>query len=200
MIKIDKKIVGYSVVKDEPVKTLPPPPPVVALQPVLQKQKRPTVLYGETHKLTNHAKSYNLYLTVNYNNNKPFEVFIDGSHTDATQWVKALSRLISAMLRGHDESFSLDFIGKELSKISSDEGYHTGGKGGYVAGITQHIGRTLIAIAKQRREPIAESTAEPIAELIAEQSNAHPCPECGESMRLMDGCYTCDSCGYSKCG
>lgn len=28
----------------------------------------------------------------------------------------------------------------------------------------------------------------------------NPCPTCGEQLIIMDGCPTCTSCGYSKCG
>ena len=192
-VKIDSPIISAEVVKkDEPK--------------VIERKKRPEVLPGKTYKLTNHSRGYNLYLTVNYLDNNPFEVFIDGSHTDATQWVKGISRLMSAMLRSTDTSFTLDFIGKELMKIHSDEGYHAGGKGGYVAGIVQHIGKTLLRIHKQGLEPSQKPLEEavdtnPIPTPSQDSSKPRdPCPECGEPMTKLDGCLTCvEGCGYSKC-
>lgn len=195
-IKIDRKIVNASVVKPNDKPKEEPKTPIKAL-------KRPRVLEGKTYKLTNNAKGYNLYITVNKHENKPFELFIDGSHTDATEWVKALSRLISAMLR--TEHFSLEFVAKELMKIHSDQGYHTGGKGGFVAGVVQHIGKTLLEIHK---EDLKTDTPAKVAKTAKKEEPDNPamdylpdpCPECGDTtMVLRDGCPTC-LCGYSKCG
>jgi ribonucleoside-diphosphate reductase alpha chain len=197
-IKIDQKITKWSVVtEDKQAEPPPPPPPPQAL-------KRPAVLHGATYKLTNHAQGYNLYMTVNQLGGSPFEIFLDSSHTDSSQWVKALSRLMSAMLRSPDPNLNIAFIAKELAKVHSDQGYHTGGKGGFVAGIVQHIGRTLAQIAA---EPAGSVSAPPVehAEELAQDvsepaTGGKPCPECGGEMVLMDGCPTCPTCGYSKCG
>lgn len=200
-VKIDKKIVGYAVKKkDQPTPEEVKQPEIEPVQ--VKPLKRPPVLQGCTHKLTNFAKGYNLYVTVNYLEDKPFEVFVDGSHTDATQWVKALARLMSAMLRSQDPRFDLEFIAKELIQIHSDEGYHAGGKGGYVAGVVQHIGKVLKEISHNRFTPIeipSEINWEKPS--VAPDANALTCPECGEKSYVMvDGCWTCKSCGASKCG
>ena len=197
MTKIESKIVSAQVVKpDEP-----------KVEEKKMEVKRPTVLRGETHKLTNHAKGYNLYLTVNYHEGKPFEVFVDGSHTDATEWVKSLSRLMSAMLRSHDETFNLEFIARELMLVHSSDGYHTGGKDGFVAGVVQHIGRVLLGIHKAGRttdttpEPAAV-TPEPTPVTHEPMPTGKDCPKCGaaSSVIKLDGCDTCTECGDSKCG
>lgn len=200
-IKIDKKIVGYSVVKDNTSNKEPPKPEVEPTKPL----KRPHVLEGSTYKLQNHAQNYNLYMTVNYHEDEPFEIFLDSSHTDSAQWVKALSRLMSAMLRSPDPNLNIQFLSKELIKVHSDQGYHAGGKGGFVAGIVQHIGKTLAYIDKTRQkpsqsltEPVAQES-EPVVESDTHSRRDSPCPECGDNMVLMDGCHQCTTCGYSKC-
>jgi ribonucleoside-diphosphate reductase alpha chain len=35
---------------------------------------------------------------------------------------------------------------------------------------------------------------------VADNNNKTICPECGESLNPEGGCWTCSSCGYSKCG
>ena len=192
-LKIDQPIVGYSVVKQE--EEITPPPVVVVTE---QPKKRPKVLYGETHKITNHAKGYNLYLTINYNDGKPFEVFIDSSHTESVEFIKAISRMASAMLR--TTHFDLGFVAKELMKIHSDQGYHAGGKNGYVSGIVQHIGKTLLQVHKS----LSEKGTLPTPPVVVEEPSDGflECPQCHEqTMVIMDGCPTCTStdCAYSKC-
>ena len=188
MLKISLPIVSAQVVKQDEEKRVEQP----------KLEKRPEVLRGETYKLTNHYKGYNLYLTVNYNNSKPYETFIDGSHTDHTEWVKALSRLMSAMLRSHDNTFDLEFIGRELIKVHSAEGYHTGGKHGYMAGVVQHIGKTLLRIHKSGRS--VEDTLMPEPEHEEPAPRGATCPKCGGEVVKLDGCDTCRDCGDSKCG
>lgn len=36
--------------------------------------------------------------------------------------------------------------------------------------------------------------------VISSKESVGGCPECGSDLQLMDGCPTCTSCGYSKCG
>lgn len=204
-VKIDSPIVNWTVVKEEE-----PKPVVEEVKPVEVKPvKRPSVLRGETHKLVNNSKGYNLYITINYLEDKPYEVFFTSSHTDAAEWVTGLSRLISVMLQS---GTGLDHIGKQLFKVHSDQGYHAGGKGGFVAGIVQHIGKTLLHIHKQSLKATESLSVESekatpsedigvTAKELVEASKApgEPCPECGETMTKLDGCWTCTACGYSKC-
>jgi ribonucleoside-diphosphate reductase alpha chain len=198
-IKIDQKITKWSVVTEEQPQVtpepVPPPPPPKPL-------KRPVILEGATYKLKNSAQGYNLYMTVNYLEDKPFEIFLDSSHTESSQWVKALSRLMSAMLRSPDPNLDVKFISRELMKVHSDQGYHAGGKGGFVAGIVQHIGKTLAHLEKGPQKPsqsVSEPSVAPEPEVSTTPAIGKSCPECGSDMVLMDGCPTCTSCGYSKC-
>ena len=205
--KIDKKIVGYKVLdKSEPIiidKT------VEEFKPL----KRPDTLTGSTTKIRNHAENYNLYMTVNYHNGKPFEIFFDSSHTESAPWVKGLSRMMSAMLRSPDENLNIAFVAKQLMLVHSDQGYHTGGKGGFVPGIVNHIGRVL----RDWQEPVdisfnpeedaitselVDKEYKPNVEPIKNNEPAgEKCPECKEyAFRLIDGCMTCTTCGHSKCG
>jgi ribonucleoside-diphosphate reductase alpha chain len=197
-IKIDQPIVGWSVVTTE---NTPKPTEEKTTKPVEKEKlkKRPSVLQGETHKLTNHAKGYNLYVTVNYNEGKPFELFIDSSHTDSVEFIKGIARLCSAMLR--TPHFDLEFVAKELMKIHSDQGYHAGGKNGFVPGIVAHIGKVLMSIHKQGiKSPTVDLEPSTVVEEVPTQGvETKACPECSGDMIRLDGCFTCRDCGWSKC-
>jgi len=205
--KIDKKIVGYKVLeKAEPQIIDKGPEPTKPL-------KRPEILNGHTVKIANHAENYNLYMTVNYHENKPFELFFDSSHTESTQWVKGLSRIASALLRSPDENLNMDYLSKQLMMVHSDQGYHTGGKGGYVPGIVHHIGKTLRDLKQPQLQPlvdeldkIEETIEETIEEEIATLKDPAPgqCPDCHNfTLVVNDGCKRCKdkNCGYiGECG
>lgn len=218
-VKIDQKIVNASVV-DESKKTPQEPTKEVDVTPP-QKQKRPDLLSGSTAKIKVGGKEpFNCYLTLNcLEGNVPFEVFIDSSHTDNVHYVKALSRLISAMLRSNDPQLNLQFIGNELAKIHANDGYFAKiagkKKGNYQNGIVQHIGRTLISLhnkVENHKTTSTESVELPKTELpISEQpikdewNTGIECPECKRpTLAKIDGCMKCmdiENCGHlGECG
>jgi len=201
--KIDQKIVAYKVLTEEDKVPVPEIP---------KEFKRPEKLMGETWKLRNAAERYNLYMTINFYDGKVFEVFFDSSHTESAQWVKALSRMISALLRSPDENLNLEFVAKQLMMIHSDQGYHTGGPGGFVPGIVHHIGKVLRSIkAPTDTGPSTEEVTVAITddgeEVSKEEIEAKgkQCPECHEFTLVTEGgctrCTNTENCDYlGDCG
>lgn len=215
-IKIDNKIVGYSIASQEEKH----PETVIEAPPPPKRYKRPALLAGHTIKLK--MPDYNLYLTVNCTDEGiPFEIFFSSSHLEAQAWVSGLTRLASCILRCTDDKInSLEFVGQELRQVESApvfSGKIIGkSKPSFQMGPVQYIGNTLIALNKLLKEKAAKEIPEgsladvaltemlltpPIETESEEQVTQNPCPECGEEMQLMDGCMTCvKGCGYSKCG
>src|SRR5581483_10942747 len=100
-VKIDDKITGYEVVKDEP-EAKRAESNVVHMH---EKLERPDILLGSTYKIKTPLTEHALYVTINdivlnpdtpHEKRRPFEVFINSKSMEHFQWIVALTRIISA--------------------------------------------------------------------------------------------------------
>src|SRR5688572_3077986 len=110
-ITIDKKIVKYSVAKDEePAKAVPEvkPDPESNVIRMHEKLERPEVLIGSTYKVKTPVSDHAMYVTINdivlnegtpHEQRRPFEIFINSKNLDHYQWIVALTRIMSAVFR-----------------------------------------------------------------------------------------------------
>ena len=178
---------------------------------------RPSALEGATYKVKWPDSEHALYITINdilqAGQRRPFEIFINSKNMEHFAWTVALTRMISAVFRrGGDVSFVVE----ELKAVFDPRG------GAWMAG--QYIPSILAAIGgviEQHMVAIgflaAAGTglkADPQADLSGLDgqgpgagqgwSASRPgrtCPSCGSyDLRMVEGCLTCSSCGYSKCG
>ncbi|MFZ1098572.1 MAG: hypothetical protein WAN26_04100 [Steroidobacteraceae bacterium] len=191
-----------------------------------EKLERPEVLVGSTYKIKTPISDHAMYVTINdivlnegteYEQRRPFEVFINSKNLDHFQWIVALTRIISAVFRkGGDVTFLVD----ELKAVFDPRGgyWQPGGKFmpsiiaelGYV--IEKHL-QTIGLIRKQldshQQKLVDEKRAE--YEARAKQTDAFAkshfpegaqlCNRCSTAaVVMMDGCMTCLNCGDSKCG
>ena len=195
---------------------------------MFQPLDRPEALPGATYKLAWPESDHAIYITLNDivtdGRRRPFEVFINTKDTAHYAWTVALTRMISAVFRrGGDVSFVVE----ELKAVFDPRGGHwVGGK--YIPSLLAAIGNVIenhmIAIGFIKTDgPITEAQAQPQVVAIgggtveldsdAEKpevtsppsANAgkgfRTCPRCGQpSMIRQEGCDSCTSCGYSKCG
>ena len=145
------------------------------------KERPGLIVFGKTIKDTTPWGS--IYVTLNFDGSKPFEVFITlgKSGSELKAMTEALSRVISIGLRsGCGLEDFIDTLkglsGKEYWMLDSDENYIT---------------RSLPdAIALLLEKLIARETT---------STNHLICPECGAPLELVSGCEYCFSCGYSPC-
>lgn len=167
---------------------------------------RPELLSGQTYKIKWMDSDHAFYITINDveqdGRRRPFEIFINSKNMEAYAWTLALTRMVSAVFRrGGDVSFVVD----ELKAVFDPRGGQWMG-GRYVPSLLAAIGevieRHLIAIGfiiplsdappPQKRQAVA---------VAAEGAPARFCPRCSSaSFVKMEGCDTCLSCGYSRCG
>lgn len=196
MTKIDKPIVGYSVLKDEPFNQKTPVP----------HAERAPILTGKTYKIAKSPLSESaLYVTLNDYEGKPFEVFINSKDTKHYQWMIALTRVLSAVFRkGGDCTFLIE----ELKSIYDPNGGYFK-KGHYIPSLVAEIGEVLeqhfMGLGLYEKD---ESLAVAAQAMVNEKINNKNvdkkglfCDKCGEyRVVILDGCYTCLSCGSSKCG
>ena len=141
--KIEKKIVGYSVLND---KNDAPKAEVVQLGEPLE---RPEHIRGTTYKVKTPVTEHALYITINdvvmnegtdQEHSRPFEIFINSKNMDHFQWIVGLTRVMSAVFRkGGDVTFLLE----ELQSVFDPNGgyYKKGGK--YVPSLVAEIGEVL---------------------------------------------------------
>ncbi len=175
------------------------------------KTERPEVLDGRTYKVKWPGKyESNYYITITDNveatgKRVPFEMFISTKDVKNAEWITALCRTISAILRrGGDVSFVCD----ELQQVYSP----TGGqwvKGKYSPSLVAQIGDVLerhmidIGYIDSDKKIVREELYSD-GELTSHSEQAYRgdlCTQCKEwSVIASEGCNKCLSCGYSDCG
>jgi ribonucleoside-diphosphate reductase alpha chain len=165
---------------------------------------RPQSLEGHTYKLKWPDSDHALYITINdiilNGHRRPFEIFINSKNMEHYAWIVALTRMISAVFRrGGDVSFVVE----ELKAVFDPRG-GAWMNGKYVPSILAAIGgvieRHLISIGFIDGEGMGLKS-DPQAEVVNLGRPVGPsCPSCGQyDMRMVEGCLTCGSCGYSRC-
>jgi ribonucleoside-diphosphate reductase alpha chain len=187
--------------------------------------ERAPMLEGATYKLRWPGSDNALYITINDierdGRRRPFEVFINTKNLEHYAWTVALTRMISAIFRRGGD---VTFVVEELKAIFDPQGGQWMG-GRYVPSLIAAIGEVIEAHmirtgflndteASVRAEGAARaalSSVEPSSEQASEQApgaagpqpaaGGRPCPRCGvRALHRREGCWVCDSCGYSKCG
>ena len=192
---------------NEPELPLPPPEPKERGEVVYMTRPldRPDALPGRTYKIKWLESDHAFYITINDvvkdGRRRPFEVFINSKNMEAYAWALALTRMISAVFRrGGDVSFVVD----ELKAIFDPRGGQwTSGRyiPSLLAAIGEVIERHMVEIGfLGMRAPHATAVPTSLA-VPREGAPANFCPRCGEaSFVKLEGCDSCLSCGYSKCG
>ena len=168
---------------------------------------RPSTLDGNTYKLKWPDSEHAIYVTINdiivNDKRRPFEVFINSKNMEHFAWTVGLTRMISAVFRrGGDVSFVVD----ELKAVFDPRGgAWVGGK--YIPSILAAIGGVLeqhmmkIGFIKDSDTNLFHKSGEVTKVENLKLSRQKSCTSCGQfNLQMIEGCMTCRSCGYSKCG
>ncbi len=171
-----------------------------------QPLEREQVLPGFTYKVRWPDSDHAIYITLNdilqNDRRRPFEIFINSKNMEHYAWTVALTRMISAVFRrGGDVSFVVD----ELKAVFDPRGGQWM-NGKYVPSLLAAIGGVierhmidtgfLSSTDRITHIPASDDSIE-----IATTNAARYCPKCdAPSLVFQEGCHTCMSCGYSKCG
>lgn len=170
---------------------------------------RPQALEGQTYKLRWPDSEHAIYLTINDivvgGHRRPFEVFINSKNMEHYAWTVALTRMISAVFRrGGDVSFVVE----ELKAVFDPRG-GAWVKGKYIPSILAAIGgvieQHMVATGFLEGEGLGlkeDPKAKVMSAYVKHSTTPRgsPCPSCGQfGLRMVEGCMTCPSCGYSKC-
>jgi len=154
-IKIESKIVGYEVARDDEDDK--------AAEAVLraaesqednvihmhEKLERPEMLLGSTYKVKTPLTEHALYVTINdvilnpgteHELRRPFEIFINSKNMDHFQWIVALTRIISAVFR---KGGDVTFLVEELRSVFDPRGGYFKKGGKYMPSLVAEIGDAI---------------------------------------------------------
>ena len=165
--------------------------------------ERPSTLEGQTYKVKWPGSEHALYITINdvviAGHRRPFEVFINSKNMEHFAWTVALTRMISAVFRRGGD---ISFVVEELKAVFDPRG-GAWMEGKYIPSILAAIGGVienhLISIGFIEGEGLGLKSDPKAEGMLA--SKARACSGCGSyDLRMVEGCMTCASCGFSKCG
>jgi len=205
------------------------PMPTAEVIQMHEQIERPDVLVGSTYKIKSPLFEHALYVTINdivlnqgtpHESRRPFEIFINSKNMDHFQWIVALTRIMSAVFR---KGGDVTFLVEEMKAVFDPRGGYFKAGGVYMPSIVAEIGavvedhmksiglivgdeltpeqQRLIAEKRAAYESSRKSTSTSQQEGSGYPPGATLCHKCNtQAMIVMDGCQTCLSCGYSKCG
>jgi len=202
-IKIDQPIISQEIVKEGVTGN------AVPTQELLE---RPQELEGSTYKIATPLSEHALYITINdltinpgteSEQQQPFEIFVNSKNMENFAWIVALTRVMSAIFR---KGGDVTFLVEELRSVFDPRGGYFKRGGKYMPSLVAEIGECLenhmIKIGYIVKPPDPQGLVEKrkLAKARGLTGNKQ-CPKCAElSVVRLDGCDTCLSCGYSKCG
>ena len=161
--------------------------------------ERGEVLPGYSYKLKWPESDHAIYITINDviedGARRPFEIFINSKNMEHYAWTVALTRMISAVFRRGGD---VTFVVEELKAVFDPRGGQWVG-GRYVPSLLAAIGGV---IERHMIETgfLVKDKSELLSVVTGTSERRAACPRCGErSLVFMEGCSTCQSCGYSSC-
>jgi hypothetical protein len=220
-IKIEKKIVGYSLAEPKKANDKPETNIVQLGEPL----DRPEKITGTTYKVKTPVTDHAFYITINdvimnegtdQEHRRPFEIFVNSKNMEHFQWIVALTRVMSAVFR---KGGDVTFLVEELESVFDPNGgyYKKGGK--YIPSLVAELGHVVethlenIGMLKSsepdeyQKKLIDEKKEEYLKQNSGNlddsgfPKDAQLCAKCQtKASILMDGCLTCLNCGESKCG
>ncbi len=211
-LKIDKKIVGYTVTKpDDKAQEAPKQEfrreatdggaEVIRMH---EKLERPEMLVGSTYKVKTPVSDHAMYVTINdivlnegteHEKRRPFEIFINSKNLDHYQWIVALTRIISAVFRkGGDVTFLVD----ELKAVFDPRGGYWQPGGKFMPSIIAELGyiveKHLILIGLLSKPELDEGQKKLIKEKRAEFEESQKQQDAFSKNDYPEGAQLCNKC------
>jgi len=181
-IKIEGKIVGYEVVKDEEVAARADTgerkkAKIIRMTEWVARPEGMEALEGSTYKIKTPLDDHAMYVTINdiilnpgteHEQRRPFEIFINSKNMDHFQWIVALTRLMSAVFR---KGGDVTFLAEELQAVFDPKGGYFKPGGKFMPSIIAEIGAViehhLQKIGLMEKEELSEQQ-----QLILDQKRA----------------------------
>ena len=109
---------------------------------------------------------------------------------DGYPWIVALSRMVSAVFR---KGGDVAFVAEELKSVFDPKG-GVWQDGVYIPSVCAAVGRL---IEQHFRDTGFVDLLEEKEDLEGERYVA--CPRCAGTLRMVEGCWQCSDCTYTKC-
>jgi hypothetical protein len=158
-VKIEKKIVGYDVIKPEDKEAASQPKiketiddsgrEQAKIVQMHEKVVRPEMLIGSTYKIKTPVSEHAFYITINdmvlnpdtpYEKRRPFEIFINSKNMDHYQWISGLTLIISAVFR---KGGDVTFLVNELQSVFDPKGGYFKKGGKFMPSLVAEIGDAI---------------------------------------------------------
>lgn len=185
---------GAVLVKDTPAPTVEPVADSNVVQ-IGEPLARDEMLRGRTYKIPpGGGLEHGIYVTINdivqHGRRRPFEIFVNTKAVDSYSWIIALTRMVSAVWR---KGGDVAFVAEELKQVFDPRG------GFWVQG--KQVASVCAAIGQIIERHMLETGHLSEAEAPAPVARVLHCPKCQTgALHAAEGCMSCDSCDYSKCG
>ena len=207
--KIERKIVGYKVLKDEAAESsagnaAPEKPEEDKVVHLHEKLERPEMLVGSTYKIKTPLSEHALYVTINdiilnggtqHELRRPFEIFINSKNMDHFQWIVALTRIISAVFR---KGGDVTFLVEELRSVFDPRGGYFKKGGKYMPSLVAEIGDAiechLRMIGMLRDDGLDEHQKKLVAEKRAQYESTLQSSTPEDSSGFPEGAQLCLKC------
>jgi len=216
-IKIETRIVGYEVVREEEEAAA-----LAKVQVDKEERKSAKIIYmteqiarpegmealeGSTYKIKTPLDDHAMYVTINdmilnqgteHEQRRPFEIFINSKNMDHFQWIVALTRLMSAVFR---KGGDVTFLAEELQAVFDPKGGYFKPGGKFMPSIIAEIGAViehhLQKIGLMEKEELSEQQ-----QLVLDQKRAEA--EASEQKKTIadtnsDGSYPAAATLCNKC-
>lgn len=169
-------------------------------------EARPDELTGTTYKLKWPSLTSSMFVTINYQDAKPYEIFFASKDAKYQDWMTGLTLMISSILRS---SINPAYIPHELKQVVSthDTQWHNGK---FYGSLVARIGSIIEAdFIKHSILPPADLEFHSPNEALSDAPPAagekynirgEVCPRCNAPTYYhKEGCKICESCGHSAC-
>jgi len=208
-IKIENKIVGYSVVQKDEEKTSNGKIDIREEQEsniihMHEKVARPEMLLGSTYKIKTPLSEHALYVTINdiilnqdteHEVRRPYEVFINSKNMDHFQWIVALTRIISAVFR---KGGDVTFLVEELQSVFDPAGGYFKKGGKYMPSLVAEIGDAihchLVSIGMIKEDGPDEHQQKLMDEKRAQYESSMATKEEAHTSDFPEGAQLCKKC------
>ncbi len=208
VIKIDQKIAGYSILKEEEAGADAGLEAVAAQESNIvqmhEKVARPEMLFGSTYKIKTPLSDHALYVTINdiilnqgtpHEVRRPFEVFINSKNMDHFQWIVALTRIISAVFR---KGGDVTFLVEELRSVFDPSGGYFKKGGKFMPSLVAEIGDViychLVMIGMIEEEEPSEHQQKILDEKRAQFEASIRMKDKAHGSEFPDGAQLCKRC------
>jgi len=157
--RIDKKIVGFEVVKKEEeaaaraaaaaAREERQSAKIIRMTEQVARPEGMDALEGSTYKIKTPLDDHAMYVTINdivlnpgtvHEQRRPFEIFINSKNMDHFQWIVALTRLMSAVFR---KGGDVTFLAEELQAVFDPKGGYWKPGGKFMPSIIADIGAVI---------------------------------------------------------